>query len=170
MSKAKTKYYNRIEDRFYDCILKEGENAATKIIDEALSIMSDEGLVKKKANLKSGVYSDALAFLRTSNKWETIEQSHAGPNEYCCYRISLAEKSSKVFRCYYVSIEANSLVQSGHVNSISGPVAWYKITRTGISKLSYEEEKKLNEGQFVSWDYSMTRIEKLKRLESLLSG
>ena len=171
LQNATDKYKNTITDRFYEFVLNGDIDAATKTIDEAVAVVSDDSFNKMKANLTSGIYDKICTLLSKSSEWEIITQAHAGENTYCCYKINLS-KNSNAFECYYVTKSLNSLVQSGSVSSIGGPVAWYRLSGDTISKLTYDEEKRIESSGYngsVSWDYTMSRIEKFKKLESLFT-
>lgn len=167
LQNATNNYKNSAEDDFYDCILKNDIDSATAVINDALNIISDADLKNKKNNLESGIYSKILVLLNTINEWEIIKEAHAKPNEYCCYRIELAKEHDDMFCCHYVGLAANSLVQSGQVNSISGPVAWYRFNDEQIFELSYDAKKGLEASNSVSWDYTMSKKEKIQKLETL---
>ncbi len=166
------KYKNNITNRFYEFVLNGNMDDATKIIDEAVTVVSDDSFNKMKANLTSGIYDKVFALLNKSSEWEIITQTHAGENTHCCYEIKLSKNNSNAFECYYVTKSLNSLVQSGNVSSIGGPVAWYRLSGNTISELTYDEEKRIESGGYsgsVSWDYTMPKTEKFETLEILLS-
>lgn len=178
LENAANRYKNNIADRFYAFILSGDMDSAETLINEAANAVSDYDLRQKQEKLSSGVYEKIYEMLEHSDDWEIITQSHAGENTYCCYRIKAAKTDSDAFECYYVIQSLNSLVQSGQVSSIGGPVAWYEYWNftefedSPIRKVNYSKEKQLESGGYdgtVSWDYTLSKLEKLKKLEELFS-
>lgn len=172
LKNAIEEYKKKIDSAFYDFVGNGRLDRATELIDDAISVVSDAYFKKMKANLTTGIYDEICAFLNNISQWETITQSHAGYNTYCCYGIRVYKGDSNAFKCYYVAKLYNDLVQSGEVGSITGPVAFYTLNEGTIHKLRYSEEKQveaITKSEYVRWDYTDSKVEKFKKLESLLT-
>ena len=166
-------YKNNTIDKFYQLLLDGDTSGAMKVINQATAVVSDYTLNQMSHNLTMGEYKKLCTLMNNLSQWETITQSHAGENTYCCISIRLFKNDINTFECFYVQTSLNSLVQSGSVSSVTGPVACYRVSDGRISKLDYREEQRVKAGGYgesVRWDYTLSKTEKLKKLESLFFG